>query len=160
MDGVIDCVFNHPNAGPFLASRLIRLLVTSNPSPAYSARVAQVFNSNSNGIRATSNPWSAQFTGSPVCNDQPYPPRAGSRIRGHVCEFLFAQNGRISLGQPSPDLLAAKLSPRRPPSSATLPMPPARQPRAIRRIPDDTPTESILQQRDLQLLEPQRRPND
>ena len=44
LDGTIDIIFNHPNVGPFVATRLIRALVTSNPSPAYIARVAQVFN--------------------------------------------------------------------------------------------------------------------
>ena len=44
LDSVIDIIFNHPNVGPFVATRLIRALVTSNPSPAYVARVAQVFN--------------------------------------------------------------------------------------------------------------------
>jgi uncharacterized protein (DUF1800 family) len=44
LDGAIDILFQHPNVGPFLATRLIRALVTSNPSPAYIARVATAFN--------------------------------------------------------------------------------------------------------------------
>ena len=44
LDGAIDIIFQHPNVGPFLATRLIRALVTSNPSPAYIARVAAAFN--------------------------------------------------------------------------------------------------------------------
>lgn len=44
LDGAIDIIFQHPNVGPFLATRLIRALVTSNPSPAYVARVATAFN--------------------------------------------------------------------------------------------------------------------
>ena len=51
LDGAIDIIFNHPNVGPFLATRLIRALVTSNPSPAYIARVAAVFNDNGAGVR-------------------------------------------------------------------------------------------------------------
>jgi uncharacterized protein (DUF1800 family) len=47
----VDCLFNHPNLPPFVATRLIRFLVTSNPSPAYIQRVAQVFASNSSGVR-------------------------------------------------------------------------------------------------------------
>ena len=47
----LDNVFNHPNVGPFLAIRLIQRLVTSNPSPAYVARVAAVFNDNGSGVR-------------------------------------------------------------------------------------------------------------
>jgi uncharacterized protein (DUF1800 family) len=51
VDDVIDAVFNHPNTGPFLATRLIRALVTSNPSPAYIARITAVFNDNGLGVR-------------------------------------------------------------------------------------------------------------
>src|SRR6185295_8047840 len=42
LDGAIDIIFNHPNVGPFIATRLIRALVTSNPSPAYIQRAADV----------------------------------------------------------------------------------------------------------------------
>ncbi len=51
LNGVLDCVFNHPNAGPFLALRLIRSLVTSNPSPAFVQRIAAVFNDNGSQVR-------------------------------------------------------------------------------------------------------------
>jgi len=44
-------VFNHPNVGPFICQQLIQKLVTSNPSPAYVSRVAQVFNDNGSGVR-------------------------------------------------------------------------------------------------------------
>lgn len=47
----IDYLFNHPNVGPFLASRLIQHFVKSNPSPEYIDDVANVFNDNGNGIR-------------------------------------------------------------------------------------------------------------
>ena len=47
----LDLVFNHPNVGPFIGTRLIQHLVTSNPSPAYVARVATVFADNGNGVR-------------------------------------------------------------------------------------------------------------
>jgi uncharacterized protein (DUF1800 family) len=47
----LDQVFNHPNVGPFIATRLIQHLVTSNPSPAYIARVAAVFADNGAGVR-------------------------------------------------------------------------------------------------------------
>ena len=49
--GALDNVFNHPNVGPFIAIRLIQRLVTSNPSPEYIQRVAQVFNDNGSGER-------------------------------------------------------------------------------------------------------------
>ncbi len=47
----LDNLANHPNVGPFLARHLIQRLVTSNPSPAYIARVATVFNNNGQGVR-------------------------------------------------------------------------------------------------------------
>jgi uncharacterized protein (DUF1800 family) len=43
LDGVLDCLMQHPNIAPFIATRLIRALVTSNPTPAYITRVANVF---------------------------------------------------------------------------------------------------------------------
>ena len=47
----LDNIFNHANVGPFLATRLIHRLVTSNPSPGYVSRVADVFNDNGFGVR-------------------------------------------------------------------------------------------------------------
>ena len=47
----LDNVFNHPNVGPFMAIRLIQRLTTSNPSPGYVQRVAEVFNDNGAGVR-------------------------------------------------------------------------------------------------------------
>jgi len=47
----LDNIFNHPNVGPFVAIRLIQRLVTSNPSPGYVRRVAEVFNNNGAGVR-------------------------------------------------------------------------------------------------------------
>jgi uncharacterized protein (DUF1800 family) len=47
----LDDIFNHPNVGPFIGKQLIQHLVTSNPSPAYVARVAAVFADNGHGVR-------------------------------------------------------------------------------------------------------------
>jgi hypothetical protein len=47
----LDNIFNHPNVGPFIGKQLIQHLVTSNPSPAYVQRVAQVFSNNGAGVR-------------------------------------------------------------------------------------------------------------
>lgn len=51
MQDALDTLFNHPNVGPFISYRLIQRLVTSNPTPAYVERVAQVFNDNGGGVR-------------------------------------------------------------------------------------------------------------
>ena len=44
-------IFSHPNVGPFVSTLLIQHLVSSNPSPAYVQRVAQVFNDDGAGTR-------------------------------------------------------------------------------------------------------------
>lgn len=51
MDAALDVLFNHPNMGPFVSKHLITNLVTSNPSSAYVARVARVFNDDGAGHR-------------------------------------------------------------------------------------------------------------
>ncbi len=51
LEAALDNIFQHPNVGPFVATRLIRHFVKSNPSPAYIARVATVFNNNGQGVR-------------------------------------------------------------------------------------------------------------
>jgi uncharacterized protein (DUF1800 family) len=45
LDAVLTIIFNHPNLPPFVCRQLIEKLVTSNPSPAYVARVAAAFTS-------------------------------------------------------------------------------------------------------------------
>lgn len=47
----LDTLFSHPNTAPFVCKQLIQRLVTSNPSPAYVARVAKIFENNGKGIR-------------------------------------------------------------------------------------------------------------
>jgi uncharacterized protein (DUF1800 family) len=47
----LNNIFNHPNVGPFVAKHFIQNLVTSNPTPAYVARVATKFNDNGAGVR-------------------------------------------------------------------------------------------------------------
>ena len=47
----LDTLFQHNNTAPFIAKQLIQRLVTSNPSPAYVARVAKLFVNNGKGVR-------------------------------------------------------------------------------------------------------------
>jgi len=47
----LDNIFNHPNVGPFVGKQLIQHLVTSNPSPAYVARISAVFANDGLGVR-------------------------------------------------------------------------------------------------------------
>jgi uncharacterized protein (DUF1800 family) len=51
LNAAIDNIFYHPNVGPYVSKHLIKYLVTSNPSPAYVARVAAVFNNDGTGAR-------------------------------------------------------------------------------------------------------------
>ena len=44
LEAAIDSLFKHPNVGPFIGRQLIQMLVTSNPSPDYVARVSSAFN--------------------------------------------------------------------------------------------------------------------
>ncbi|MEQ1898823.1 MAG: DUF1800 family protein [Vicinamibacterales bacterium] len=50
LESVLDCLMAHPNTAPFMATRLIRLLVMSNPSPDYIQRVAAVFAGAGGGV--------------------------------------------------------------------------------------------------------------
>ena len=47
----LDNIFEHPNVAPFVSTRLIERLTTSNPSPGYVSRVAGVFIDNGSGVR-------------------------------------------------------------------------------------------------------------
>ncbi|MES2016536.1 MAG: DUF1800 domain-containing protein [Pseudomonadota bacterium] len=47
----LDAIFAHANVGPFISRQLIQRLVCSNPSPAYVARVATVFNNDGAGVK-------------------------------------------------------------------------------------------------------------
>ncbi|MFC7337289.1 DUF1800 family protein [Haloferula chungangensis] len=53
LQDVRDCVHqlvHHPNCAPFISRQLIQFLVSSNPSPAYVARVSAVFTDNGSGV--------------------------------------------------------------------------------------------------------------
>ncbi|MES2069531.1 MAG: DUF1800 domain-containing protein [Pseudomonadota bacterium] len=47
----LDWIFSQANVAPFISRQLIQKLVTSNPSPAYVARVATVFNNDGAGVK-------------------------------------------------------------------------------------------------------------
>jgi uncharacterized protein (DUF1800 family) len=46
LNAAIDNIADHPNVAPFISKQLIQRLVTSNPSPAYVQRIANVFTAN------------------------------------------------------------------------------------------------------------------
>ncbi len=47
----VSILFNHPNCAPFISRNMIQHLVTSNPTPAYVRRVAEVFENDGTGTR-------------------------------------------------------------------------------------------------------------
>ncbi len=47
----IEILMAHPNIAPFISKKLIMRLTKSNPTPAYVARVATVFNDNGQGVK-------------------------------------------------------------------------------------------------------------
>ncbi len=47
----LNTLFDHPNLPVFFSKQMIQHLVTSNPSPAYVQRVAQVFENDGTGVR-------------------------------------------------------------------------------------------------------------
>ena len=51
LEGALNNIFNHPNVAPFISRQLIQRLVASNPSRAYVARIAAVFNDDGQGHR-------------------------------------------------------------------------------------------------------------
>ncbi len=101
LDGAIDFIFNHPNVGPFVATRLIRALVTSNPSPVYVMRIAMVFNDNGQGVRGDMKAVIRAILLDPDArNDSP--PSDFGRLRTpvqHTIALMRALN--LPIGQPS-----------------------------------------------------------
>jgi uncharacterized protein (DUF1800 family) len=50
LDSVLDAIMAYPSTAPFVSKQLIQHLITSNPSPAYVARVAKVFQNDGTGV--------------------------------------------------------------------------------------------------------------
>ncbi len=51
LNQALDNIFHHPNLGPYIGRLLIQHFVTSDPSPAYVERVANVFDNNGQNVR-------------------------------------------------------------------------------------------------------------
>ena len=94
MESVLEILMNHPNTAPFIATRLIRSLVLSNPSPGYIARVASVFSVTDGNLQAT---LTAIFTDAEARNDVPN--ADSGRLKDpmlHTSGFLRALNGHFN----------------------------------------------------------------
>jgi uncharacterized protein (DUF1800 family) len=51
LTAVVHILTSHPNVGPFISTYMIHELITSNPSPAYVARMTSVWNNDGKGNR-------------------------------------------------------------------------------------------------------------
>jgi len=101
LDSLLDCLMNHPNIAPFIATRLIRSLVTSNPSSGYIQRVAAVFSENGSGVRGDLKAViTAILMDAEARQDTPTPNQG--RLKEpflQVSGFLRALNGHFNPGQ-------------------------------------------------------------
>jgi uncharacterized protein (DUF1800 family) len=119
VDAALDILFQHPNVGPFMATRLIRALVTSNPSPQYIQRIAAKFDDNGLGVRGDLGAVVKAILLDPEARNDT-PPATFGRLRTPVQEtiamsralgvplpaasqinYLFAGMGEDELGAPS-----------------------------------------------------------
>lgn len=87
----LDHIAAHPNVGPFFGKQMIQRLVSSNPSPAYVARVAAAFDDNGQGQRGDLKAvWRAVLTDPEALKAaDPNDPLAG-RLREPVARFVGA----------------------------------------------------------------------
>jgi uncharacterized protein (DUF1800 family) len=107
LQNALDNIFNHPNVGPFISKQLIQHLVTSNPSPAYVARIAAVFANNGQGVRGDlSAVVRAILTDTDARGDEP-----ATNLFGHLREpALFITSTLRSLGGTSDGVLPRSAS--------------------------------------------------
>ncbi len=98
LDGTIDCIFQHPSMPPFIATRLIRSLVKSNPSPAYLSRISSVFINNGQGVRGDLRAVVRAILTDPEAR-QDTPDATSGRLKEpiyFISSFLRATNGSIA----------------------------------------------------------------
>ena len=94
LESVLNILMNHPNIAPFIATRLIRSLVLSNPTPGYIQRVADVFSATGGDLKATV---TAVITDSEARNDTAM--ATSGRLKDtilHTCSFLRVLNGQFN----------------------------------------------------------------
>jgi len=100
LESVLDGLMAHPNTAPFVSIRLIRSLVTSNPSKAYVERVAQVFVNNGAGVRGDLKAVVAAILLDEEARNDVAAPDQG-RLKEpvlQICGFLRALNGQFNPG--------------------------------------------------------------
>lgn len=101
IDAAIDNLFMHPNVGPFIATRLIQRLVTSNPSPAYVERISRVFAGETSGVRGDMAAVVRAILLDEEAMQNPDPLLSSGKLREPVLRYLMmlrALNARSSDG--------------------------------------------------------------
>lgn len=101
LEGVIDCLMQHPNTAPFVVTRLIRSLVMSNPSPDYIERITEVFLDNGAGVRGDLHAVVRALLLDPEARNDAATPHQG-RLKEPILQvsgFLRALNGQFSSSQ-------------------------------------------------------------
>lgn len=146
LESALTILMNHPNTAPFIATRLIRLLVVSNPSPGFVQRVASVFQSTGGDLKATV---TAILTDAEARNDTAT--ATSGRLKEpllHVSGFLRALNGQFNPDQQITYLFSYMAqSPLNPPSVFSWFSPLYRVPKSPLFGPEFqiyTPTEATL----------------
>jgi hypothetical protein len=150
MNGFLDCLFTHPNVAPFISTRLIRSMVSSNPSPAYIQRVATVFNNNGQGVRGDLKAVVTAILKDPEARNDAATPSSG-RLKDpifHIVSFARALGGGISSANGLPWLFSRMgQEPLTPPSVFSFYGPAYHVPKSPLFGPEFqiyTPTESVL----------------
>ena len=94
----LDDIFAHPDVPPFIATCLIRSLVTSNPSSAYIKRVADVFANNGTGVRGDlATVLVASLTDPEARQDDPTPEQGHLKDPvNHVISLVRALGGQVN----------------------------------------------------------------
>jgi uncharacterized protein (DUF1800 family) len=95
LEGALDNIFNHPNVPAFVSLRLIQHLVTSNPSPAYVQRVANVFINNGSGVRGDMTAVITAILTDPEARQNDDPTVAESASFGHLQEPILYITGLL-----------------------------------------------------------------
>lgn len=93
LNSLIDALMSQRTLAPFVSQQLIQHLVTSNPSPAYVERVAQVFQNDSKGQRGDLKAVITAILTDPEARAADDPGAAPDPNFGHLREpFLFMTN--------------------------------------------------------------------
>jgi uncharacterized protein (DUF1800 family) len=123
LKAALDHLFAHPNVGPFFGHQMIQRLVTSNPSPAYVARVAAAFDDNGAGVRGDLRAlWTAVLTDPEAL--APSDPATGGKLREPVLRYtswartvgIASETGKWGIFDTSNAGLSLGQSPLRSPS--------------------------------------------